>query len=64
MKKALVVGINNYDSCPLYGCINDARDVESAISRNGDGTVNFSVKTLLDVTIKGSLRNAIEECFS
>ena len=64
MKKALVVGINNYASCPLYGCINDAKDVESAISRNGDGTVNFSVKTLLDVTIKGSLRNAIEECFS
>ena len=64
MKKALVVGINNYASCPLYGCINDAMDVESAISRNGDGTVNFSVKPLFDVTTKGILRNAIEECFS
>lgn len=64
MKKALVVGINNYASCPLYGCINDAKDVESAISRNGDGTVNFSVKPLFDVTTKGILRNAIEECFS
>lgn len=64
MKKALVVGINNYASCPLYGCINDAMDVESAISRNGDGTVNFSVKPLFDVTTKGILRNAIEECFA
>ena len=64
MKKALVVGINDYDSCPLHGCINDAKDVESAISRNGDGTVNFSVKTLLDVKTKGNLRNAVEECFS
>lgn len=64
MKKALVVGINNYTSCPLHGCINDAKDVEAAISRNGDGTVNFSVKTLLDVATKGTLRNAIEDCFS
>jgi len=29
-------------------CINDARAVESAIARNGDGTVNFAVKTLVD----------------
>lgn len=64
MRRALVVGINNYTSCPLYGCINDAKDVESAISRNGDGTVNFSVKHLHDVATKGILKSAIEECFS
>lgn len=64
MKKALIVGINNYASCPLNGCITDARAVESAIARNGDGTVNFAVKTLVDVKTKGALRNAIDECFS
>ena len=33
MDKALLVGINDYKSCPLSGCINDAKAVESAISR-------------------------------
>ena len=64
MKKALLVGINDYKSCPLSGCINDAKAVESAISRNEDGTVNFSVKTMFDVQTKGCLRNAVEDCFS
>lgn len=64
MKKALVVGINHYTGCPLTGCINDAKAVESTISRNGDKTVNFSVKTLLDVQTKGELRKAIDDCFS
>lgn len=64
MKKALVVGINDYKSCPLNGCINDARAVESAISRNGDGTVNFSVRAMMNIATKGSLRNAVDDCFS
>ena len=64
MRKALVVGINNYHGSPLSGCINDAESVEQILQRNGDGTVNFSVKKVLDVNTKGELRGLIEDCFS
>lgn len=64
MRKALVVGINNYHGSPLSGCINDAEAVEQILQRNGDGTVNFSVKKALDVNTKGELRGLIEDCFS
>lgn len=64
MRKALVVGINKYPGSPLSGCINDAEDVERILKRNGDGTVNFSVKKVLDVNTKGELRGLIEDCFS
>ena len=44
MRKALCVGINSYIHCPeLYGCVNDATAVAQALSRHGDGRVNFDV---------------------
>ena len=27
MRKALVVGVDDYEQCPLYGCCNDADDI-------------------------------------
>jgi hypothetical protein len=48
MRKALVVGINHYTHVtPLWGCVNDAKAVKHVLVRNGDGALNFSVKTLL-----------------
>ncbi len=45
--KALCVGIDYYKSFqPLHGCVNDALSVCDVLSRNDDGTVNFSVKLL------------------
>jgi hypothetical protein len=45
MRKALVVGIDYYDSIvPLFGCVNDAHSVKAVLERNSDGTVNFEVK--------------------
>ncbi len=46
MKKALIVGIDNYQTKPLKGCVNDALGVANILERNGDGSPNFSVKTL------------------
>lgn len=44
MRKALCVGINSYIHCPeLYGCVNDATAVAQALSRHGDGRINFDV---------------------
>ena len=43
MKKALVVGIKNYPSSPLRGCINDASGFASIIETHGDGSPDFDV---------------------
>lgn len=47
MRKALIVGVDYYESVSsLYGCVNDAYSVKSAIERNSDGTLNFHLKLL------------------
>lgn len=66
MKKALVVGIDNYPTSPLQGCVNDALSVANVLERNGDGSPNFSVKRLTsnneEVTC-AALGTALEELF-
>lgn len=70
MRKALVVGINHYmHVSALYGCVDDAHAVKSALERNSDGTVNFGVKLLsgtgpTDLVTRSSLRESIRELFS
>lgn len=41
MKKALIIGIDDYPGAPLKACVNDARRMEKLLSRNEDGSVNF-----------------------
>lgn len=64
MRKALVVGIDNYPQCPLHGCCNDADEVKKLLETDGDGSPNFSVKLEQNVSSKAQLRQLIEECFS
>lgn len=64
MKKALVVGINNYPESPLTGCLNDAEAIFNILQKNEDGSPNFSVKKELDVSSKGNLKGLIAECFN
>jgi len=64
MKKALVVGINNYPSSPLKGCINDASGLASIIETHGDGSPNFDVRLETDVGTKSELKTMIVELFS
>src|ERR1700683_4074417 len=64
MKKALSVGINAYISAPLTGCINDAVSLGGILETHGDGSPNFSVKTILDVKTKSELKSLIVELFS
>ena len=64
MRKALIVGIDDYKNCPLFGCCNDANAVSHELQKNGDGSPNFAVKKVLNVQKKGELRKLIEECFS
>ncbi|MEO0973673.1 MAG: caspase family protein [Pseudomonadota bacterium] len=47
-RKALVVGINYYQhGSNLYGCVDDARAVEAALSRHEDQTRNFGTHCML-----------------
>lgn len=64
MRKALIVGIDNYTQCPLHGCCNDAKHMAQALSCNGDNSPNFSVRLHENVSTKAHLRKLIEECFS
>ncbi|MDR1083913.1 MAG: caspase family protein [Deltaproteobacteria bacterium] len=70
MRKALIVGINNYNHLSnLHGCANDAYSVKNVLERHSDGSVNFGVRPLIsdncDASIlKEMLRNSLEELFS
>lgn len=64
MKKALVVGINNYPSAPLRGCVNDAAGLASIVETHGDGSPNFDVRLETDVKTKSELKTMISELFS
>ena len=64
MKKALVVGIDDYVQCPLHGCCNDAEAISTILSQNEDDSPNFSVRLEKNVKTKGALRKLIEDCFS
>jgi hypothetical protein len=70
MNKALIVGIDYYDSIkPLSGCVNDAHSVKGLLERHADGTVNFATPRLLTGTgprekvTRAALREAVRELF-
>lgn len=46
MRRALVIGIDDYASSPLNGCVNDAISVGALLEKNGDGSPNFSVQLM------------------
>jgi hypothetical protein len=70
MRKALVVGIDYYESIgQLFGCVNDAHNVKSVLERNSDGTVNFGVRLLSgtgpsDKVERTELKEAVRELFA
>lgn len=64
MKKALVVGINNYPGSPLTGCINDANEVAQILRTNENGSINYDVRCEEDVQTKGDLKQMIDDLFS
>jgi hypothetical protein len=70
MRKALVVGINYYDNIsPLFGCVDDAHSVRSALDRHSDGSINFDVRVLTgtgpnDQVLRGDLKDHIAELFA
>lgn len=64
MRRALLIGINNYpDDLRLGGCIEDIHCLKSAIERHGNGEKNFGVKMLEDVQTSDEVLQNITELF-
>ena len=68
MRKALVVGINNYPGAPLKGAVHDANAIASVLETHGDGSgsPNFNVRLLTapsDTIGRAELRGAVEKVF-
>ena len=70
MRKALIVGIDHYDSLRnLTGCVNDARAVHDILEHNADDTKNFIQPKLLTASSKheaidrGMLKDAVRDLF-
>lgn len=64
MKKALIVGLNNYPCCELHWCDNDAIAIKDLIESNGDGSPNFEVIQIIDSCTKDTLQDAIAKLFA
>ncbi|WP_343654145.1 caspase family protein [Paraburkholderia caribensis] len=67
MRKALVVGVDDYVGNPLDGCVNDAYRLSAALHTNGDGSPNFDVRTITSpphAIDKSQLLEAIETLFT
>lgn len=67
MRRALIVGINDYAGAPLQGCVNDAHSIAAVLETHGTGSPNFQIRILTsptdDVT-RPILREAIEKLFA
>ena len=67
MRKALVVGINDYPNAPLRGCVNDAIAIGTVFGTHGDGAPNFGIKLLTspsETITRPKLKAEIEALFA
>lgn len=66
MKRALVIGIDDYPDSPLTGCVNDAIEMRAVLQSAGNGDPNFSVLSLTsqdcEVTTV-AMNEAVEKLF-
>lgn len=66
MRKALIVGIDNYPNAKLNGCVTDATSITSVLERNADGSPNFHPISITDPpneVTRAKLRQAIIQLF-
>lgn len=66
IRRALIIGIDEYPGNPLYGCVNDAEKLNTILSRSHDGTLNFQCEVITsppsNIT-RPILRKAISDLF-
>lgn len=66
MRKALIVGINDYPNASLRGCVNDAHSMAAVLETHADGSPNFGYNLWTspsDTIERSTLRGAIESLF-
>ena len=67
MRRALIVGIDDYPDAELSGCVNDAKKMCDVLSKNQDGSPNFECRALLappgDVT-RVVVRENVKDLFA
>ncbi len=66
MRRALIVGIDDYPRAPLSGCTNDAKAIRAVLETHGTGSPNFQVKLVTsppDEVTRSKLREVIEKLF-
>jgi hypothetical protein len=67
MRRALIIGINDYPTAPLNGCVRDATSLAAVLEKNGDGSPNFDVRLLIsnESTIDtATLNKAVDDLFA
>lgn len=64
MRKALIIGIDKYPKNPLRGCCADADSMARMLKKHSNGTPNFDVREIKDVSTAGQLRGYIRDCFA
>ncbi|CAN7273401.1 caspase family protein [Paenibacillus sp. LjRoot56] len=66
MRKALIVGIDDYPNAELSGCVSDATSISNLLERDGDGSPNFSILAMTSPPhqiTRSQLREAISKLF-
>lgn len=63
MKRALIVGLNDYPNCELAWCNNDAISMKELIETNGDGSPNFDAISITGSCTKQDLKERIKNLF-
>lgn len=67
MRRALIVGLDNYPGTSLGGCVNDARTMKAILETNGGGSPNFQIRLMTSSAAKVTkpkLREAIVKLFA
>ena len=67
MRRALIIGIDDYSGAPLCGCVNDAQSIVKVLETHGSGDPNFQSRLMtspFDEVTQPELREAIEKLFA
>ncbi|MGH8753747.1 MAG: caspase family protein [Burkholderiales bacterium] len=66
MRRALIIGLDDYPDFPLHGCVNDAHRLKEVLSRHHNASVNFHCEVITSphqMVGRPLLRQKVSELF-